>query len=107
METTRTMTTLKKFSLFQAILQLKTEKECAAFFSDLCTPSEMAALNERWLVTQILDQKKLSYREISKETKASLTTIGRVARFLTQESYQGYRLVLDKLKKKKENHAKT
>ena len=86
-------------SLYQAVLQLKTPKECAAFFRDLCTPSEIIAMSERWQVAQFLDQEKLSYREIHQKTGISLSTIVRVARFLTQESYQGYRLILDRLKK--------
>ena len=84
-------------SLYQAILQLKTPKESAAFFHDLCTPAEITAMCERWKVAQLLDQKQLSYREIHQKTKVSLATIGRVARFLTQESYKGYRLILDRL----------
>ena len=84
-------------SLYQAILQLKTPKESAAFFLDHCTPAVITAMCERWKVAQLLDQKQLSYREIHQKTKVSLATIGRVARFLTQESYKGYRLILDRL----------
>ncbi len=84
-------------SLYQAILQLKTTEECTAFFHDLCTPAEITAMSERWRVAQLLDYQKLSYRQIHEKTHISLATIGRVARFLTQESYQGYKLVLDRL----------
>jgi len=90
-------------ALYQAILQLKTTEECASFFQDLCTPAELSAMSERWRVAQLLDQKELSYREIHDKTGVSLATIGRVARFLTQEAYQGYRLVLDRVKKTKQN----
>jgi len=86
-----------EISLYQAILQLKTTEECAAFFHDLCTPAEITAMSERWRVAQLLDEAHLSYREIHDRTGISLSTIGRVARFLTQEAYQGYRLVLDRL----------
>lgn len=89
-----------EISLYQAILQLKTTDECAAFFHDLCTPAEMKAMNERWRVAQLLDHQKLSYREIQEKTSISLATIVRVARFLTHESYQGYRLVLERLKRR-------
>lgn len=85
-------------ALYKAILQLKTINECEAFFRDLCTPSEIIALSERFRVAQLLDQKKLSYREIHQQTGVSIATIGRVARFLSQEAYQGYRLILDRLK---------
>ena len=86
-------------ALYQAILRLKTVEECESFFHDLCTPAELSAMSERFRVAELLDQKALSYREIHDKTGVSLATIGRVARFLTQEAYQGYRLVLDRLKK--------
>ncbi len=85
--------------LYQAILKLKTVAECQAFFQDLCTPAEMIALCDRWRVAKLLDEEQLSYRDIHQKTGVSLATIGRVARFLTQEKYQGYRLVLDRIKK--------
>ena len=91
-------------ALYQAILQLKTLQECTSFFHDLCTSAELSAMSERWRVAQLLDQKELSYREIHDKTGVSLATIGRVARFLTQEAYQGYRLVLDRLKKIKHSN---
>ena len=67
------------------------------FLKDLCTPQEISALQERWRVCQLLDR-EMSYRDIHQVTGASLTTVGRVARFLKNESYQGYRSVLDKMK---------
>lgn len=85
-------------SLYLGILHLKSVKDCLAFFHDLCTPAEIKALVERFKVAKLLDEKKLSYREIQEKTGVSLATIGRVARFLTQENYHGYRLVLDRLK---------
>lgn len=84
--------------LYQGVLKLKTADECASFFHDLCTPAELTAMSERFRVAKLLDEQKLSYREIHQQTGVSLATIGRVARFLTQEAYQGYRLVLDRLK---------
>lgn len=89
-------------TLYHAILALQSLEECTAFFQDLCTPAEIAAMKERWRVAQLLDQKMLSYREIHQETGVSLATIGRVARFLTQETYQGYRLILDRTTKDEE-----
>lgn len=86
--------------LYKALLQLKTVEECALFFKDLCTPAEITAMSDRLRVAKLLDEQSLSYRDIHEKTGASLATIGRVARFLTQESYQGYRLVLDRLKER-------
>ena len=61
----------------------------------------MLAFVERWRVAKLLADEKYSYQQIHAQTGVSITTIGRVARFLTQESYQGYRLVMDRLKKVK------
>ncbi len=83
--------------LYEAILHLSTVEDCYAFFHDLCTPSELAAMVGRWQVVKLLAQGELSYREIYKRTGVSLVTISRVARFLKQESYQGYRKVLGQL----------
>jgi TrpR-related protein YerC/YecD len=86
-------------ALYDAFLLLKTRDECERFLYDLTTPAEALAFVERWKVARMLDQNKLSYRGIHEKTGVSITTIGRVARFLSQESYLGYRLVLDRLKK--------
>lgn len=82
-------------SLCDAILLLETSEDVYAFFKDLCTPTELSALAERWQICISLS-KGLSYREIQKQTGASLTTIGRVARFLKDEPYQGYTRLLKK-----------
>lgn len=87
----------KQVSVYEALLSLKTEEEAKLFFRDLCTPSEIRDLEERWLVAQLLDQGKLSYRQIQEKTGTSVTTVGRVARFLKDEPYKGYRLILDRL----------
>ena len=85
--------------LFRAVLALETVDGCRRFFKDITTPAELKALSERWHVARLLDEGELSYREIHDETRVSTTTITRVARFLGQEPNQGYRLVLDRLKK--------
>lgn len=85
-------------NIYQTILQLKTEKEVELFLKDLCTPQELAAFQERWHVCQILAKEEFSYREIHEKTGASVTTIGRVARFLKDEPYKGYKIVLDRIK---------
>lgn len=84
-------------SLERAILSLKTESEMEAFLKDLLTPQEYKALRERWDIARLLDEGELSYRDISKKTGASVTTVTRVARFLKDEPYQGYRLVLGRM----------
>src|ERR1700744_2129948 len=84
--------------LQEAFLKLQTADECRRFMRDLCTPKEIVDLSDRWWVAKLLDEGKHSYREIHDLTGVSVTTIGRVARFLQQEDFQGYRLVLDRLK---------
>ncbi len=84
-------------SVYEAFLLLRNEKECQAFLRDLCTPGEIKDIEERWQIAQILNEGKLSYREIQKKTGASVTTVGRVARFLKDEPYQGYRTILKRL----------
>ncbi len=80
--------------LCSALLLLKTKEEAYNFLKDLCTPQEIAALAERWKVCRLLETGDLSYRDIHRITGASLTTIGRVARFLKDEPYRGYRALL-------------
>jgi uncharacterized protein YerC len=46
-----------------------------------------------------LDSNEKSYRQINSETGVSTTTIARVARFLRDEPHQGYRTVLNRLER--------
>ncbi|MEO8808630.1 MAG: YerC/YecD family TrpR-related protein [Rhodanobacter sp.] len=72
-------------SLYQALLSLKDAGEVAAFLRDLCTPAELEVLVDRWRVVPFLLE-ELPYREIHERTSVSITTIGRVARYLNQGS---------------------
>ena len=83
--------------LNEVILLLKNEKEAEEFFKDLCTPTELKALEERWAVAQLLYQNTSSYREIAAQLKTSTTTVTRVARFLSSEPYQGYKKILKRI----------
>lgn len=79
-------------ALFRAVISLKDVNECRNFFKDLCTPAELQALVDRWQVVQLL-QKELPYRRIHELTGVSVTTIGRVARFLT-DGFGGYAIAV-------------
>jgi len=81
-------------ALFSALVALKSAREIRCFFEDLCTPAELQALVDRWQVVEYL-QKDLPYRKIHDLTGVSVTTIGRVARCLTDGS-GGYRTALDR-----------
>lgn len=83
-------------ALCKAFLLLKTEKETYNFLKDLCTPAELNAIAERWQICQCLNQGS-SYREIHAQMGSSLTTISRVARFLKDEPYQGYSVLLERV----------
>ena len=80
--------------LFVAIISLETADECRSFFKDLCTPAELQALVDRWQVVTYLEQ-GLPYRRIHDLTGVSVTTIGRVARFLA-DGFGGYRTAIDR-----------
>ena len=83
-------------ALYGAVLALKTESECRQFLEDLCTPAELEALIDRWSVVPLIEE-GLPYRRIHDLTGVSVTTIGRVARFLSAGN-GGYRTVLDRLR---------
>ncbi|MDW2981036.1 YerC/YecD family TrpR-related protein [Rhodanobacter sp. KK11] len=70
-------------SLYEALLSLKNVEEMSAFLGDLCTPAELEVLVDRWRVVPFLLD-GMPYREIRERTAVSITTIGRVARYLNQ-----------------------
>jgi TrpR-related protein YerC/YecD len=72
-----------ELSLYEALLSLKNASEMGAFLGDLCTPAELEVMVDRWrVVPYLLDG--VSYRETHERTAVSITTIGRVARYLNQ-----------------------
>ena len=85
--------------LLDAILSLRNRQELRRFLADLCTPGELGAFAERWQVARLLEEGKLTYREIAARTGASTTTVVRVARFLNDMPHRGYRIVLDRRRK--------
>ena len=94
--TTETTPALER--LLAAFLALETPQEVRDFLADLCTPAEVRSFVERLEVARLLDEGELSYRQIAERAGASTTTVVRVARFLKEEPYQGYRRALDRLK---------
>jgi TrpR-related protein YerC/YecD len=82
-------------TLSEALVSLDSPTEARAFLEDLCTPAELEAMVDRWRVAQLLDQ-GLSYRDIRDLTSVSVTTIGRVARFIEQGT-GGYRTALNRI----------
>ena len=82
--------------MYRAILTLKTVDECKQFFDDLCTVTELQAMEQRYQVAQYLDA-GLIYNDILEKTGASSATISRVNKCLVYGS-DGYRRMLDRLK---------
>lgn len=87
--------------LCKVIARFDTTSEVEAFLYDVCTPQELAELADRWHVATVLATTKKSYREIAADVNVSVTTVGRVARFLHEEKYGGYRHALNKASKSK------
>jgi TrpR-related protein YerC/YecD len=72
-------------SLCQALVGLNDVGAMRAFLHDLCTPAELELLIDRWRVVPYLLE-GMPYRAIHERTAVSITTIGRVARYLNQGS---------------------
>ena len=82
--------------LYEAIVSLRDVEECKKFFQDLCTVSELKAMEQRMEVAMLLDQ-GLIYSEIRERTGASSATISRVNRCLHYGA-DGYRTIIPRIK---------
>ena len=87
---------LAERNLCTALASLASPEEVRAFLRDLCTPAEIQAMADRWAVVDLL-RRDLPYREIHRRSGVSVTTIGRVARFLTRGS-GGYETAAQRLR---------
>ena len=81
--------------MYEAILTLKNVEECKKFFDDLCTVTELQAMEQRYQVATLLHQ-GLIYNDILAITGASSATISRVNRSL-QYGADGYALAFERL----------
>ncbi len=81
--------------MYRAILQMQTVEECMKFFDDLCTVSELQAMEQRYQVASLLHQGMI-YNDILSRTGASSATISRVNRSL-QYGADGYALAFERL----------
>lgn len=87
--------------MYAAVMTLRNVAEARDFFRDLCTPAELQAIADRWRVVGLLRDGR-PYREIHDLTGVSVTTIGRVARFL-EYGNGGYRRAIERLEAKPAN----
>ena len=81
--------------MYKAILTLRSVEECMDFFDDLCTVTEIQAMEQRYQVAVCLS-KDMKYDDILAETGASSATISRVNRSL-KYGKDGYEVVFDRL----------
>jgi len=81
--------------LFEAIKTLQGFNEYRSFFQDILTPSEFQAIKDRWTVAALLYE-GYTYREVNAISGVSITTVARVARFLSDGS-GGYQIALERL----------
>ena len=81
--------------MYKAILTLKDVDECMKFFNDLCTVSELMAMEQRYQVAVCLS-KGMIYNDILAETGASSATISRVNRSL-QYGEGGYDIAFSRV----------
>ena len=86
--------------LYEAILALENVEECKQFLEDLCSISEIMAMEQRYQVASCL-HKGMIYNDILAETGASSATISRVNRSL-QYGRGGYAIVFDRMKEQDE-----
>ena len=65
--------------LFETILRLRTQEDCAAFFADLCTEKEVRNMAERLAAAKLLLEGK-TYLQVIEEVDISSATLSRVSR---------------------------
>lgn len=87
-------------TLYHAITALKDVDECRRFLQDLCTVSELKAMEQRMEVAMLLDE-GLIYSDILERTGASSATISRVNRALHYGA-DGYKTIIPRLKENQE-----
>ncbi|MBQ7736950.1 MAG: TrpR-like protein [Oscillospiraceae bacterium] len=92
----------RNLEMYKAILTLETVDEVMKFFEDLCTVSELQAMEQRFQVAVLLND-GLIYNDILERTGASSATISRVNRSL-QYGADGYAVAFERLKKQEEEN---
>ncbi len=89
--------------LYKAVMELRTLDECKRFFDDLCSISELRAMEQRFQVAELLHQGMI-YNDILEKTGASSATISRVNRSLRYGN-DGYAVLFQRMEEK-ENRGK-
>jgi len=90
----------RNVDMYKAILTLNTVEECMRFFDDLCSVTELKAMEQRFQVAMMLNKGHI-YSTILSQTGASSATISRVNRSL-QYGADGYEVVFKRLAEQEE-----
>ena len=89
----------RNIELYEAMLTLETVEECMKFFDDLCSITELRAMEQRYHVAKLLNEGHI-YSTILEQTGASSATISRVNRSLLYGA-DGYEIVFQRLVEEK------
>lgn len=89
----------RNIEMYEAILTLESVDECIRFFDDLCSVTELRAMEQRYQVAMLLNQGHI-YNSILEQTGASSATISRVNRSLMYGA-DGYDIAFKRLAEKK------
>ena len=90
----------RNLDMYKAILTLNTIEEAMAFFDDLCTVTEIQAMEQRYQVAVCLSKGRI-YNDSLAETGASSATISRVNRSL-QYGKDGYEIAFNRLREQED-----
>ena len=85
--------TFSHSELYKAILSLKTEEDCKAFFGDLCTMKELDSMSQRVTAAKLLINGD-TYEKIIAKTEISSATLSRISRCVKYGD--GYKKILGK-----------
>ena len=86
-------------ALYEHIVEIRTVAECQRFFEDLCAPTELQAIEQRFSVARMLHEGR-GYAEILKESGASSATVSRVNRALNY-STGGMKELMERMDEKR------
>lgn len=91
---------IENSAMYKAFLALETEEEVRKFIEDLCSITEIMAMEQRFEVAKLLNE-GLIYNAIMEKTGASSAIISRVNRSL-QYGAGGYGIAFEHLKDSEE-----
>ena len=80
-------------------MTLQSVEECMRFFDDLCSITELKAMEQRYTVAKLLHEGQI-YNSIMEETGASSAIISRVNRSL-QYGADGYKIAFQRMAEKR------